>query len=230
MTRTTGTTAAVTVTIGTLPGLPTNHTGYALTKSSDLPLKVISDTSNNAPTFTDGTETTRSVAENAEAGTNIGSAVAATDDDTTDTLTYRLNGTDADSFDIVSTTGQLKTKAALDRATKSSYSVTVVVTDGNGGIDSIAVTITVTEPNNVPEFTDGTETTRSVAENTPSDTAFGAPVAATDDDPTDTLTYTLGGTDAASFAIVSSSGQLKTKAALDYEATKKRLFRNSERL
>ena len=220
VTRTTGTTATVTVNIGTLPGLPSDHTGYALSKSSDLPLKVISDTSNNAPEFTDGTETTRSVAENAEAGTNIGSAVAATDDDTTDTLTYRLNGTDADSFDIVSTTGQLKTKAALDRATKSSYSVTVVVTDGNGGIDSIAVTITVTEPNNVPEFTDGTETTRSVAENTPSDTAFGAPVAATDDDPTDTLTYTLGGTDAASFAIVSSSGQLKTKAALDYEATK----------
>ena len=43
VTRTTGTTAAVTVTIGTLPGLPTNHTGYALTKSSDLPLKVISE-------------------------------------------------------------------------------------------------------------------------------------------------------------------------------------------
>ena len=220
VTRTIGTTATVTVTIGTLPGLPANHTGYALSKSSDLPLKVISDTSNNAPEFTDGTETTRLVAENAAAGQNIGSAVAATDDDAADTLTYRLNGTDADSFDIVSTTAQLKTKAVLDRKTKSSYSVTVVVTDGNGGIDSIAVTITVTEPNNVPEFTDGTETTREVAENTASDTAFSDPVAATDDDPTDTLTYTLGGTDAASFAIVSSSGQLKTKAALDYEATK----------
>ena len=39
--------------------------------------------------------------------------------------------------------------------TKSSYSVTVVVTDGNGGINSIAVTITVTEANDAPEFTDG---------------------------------------------------------------------------
>ena len=33
----------------------------------------------------------------------------------------------------------------------------------------------------------------------------------------DTLTYTLGGTDAADFAIVSTSGQIQTKSALDYE-------------
>ena len=39
-TRTPGTTAAVTVDIGTLPGLPTNHSGYALTKSADLPLEI----------------------------------------------------------------------------------------------------------------------------------------------------------------------------------------------
>ena len=41
--RTPGT-AAVTVDIGTLPGLPTNHAGYALVKASDLPLEVISST------------------------------------------------------------------------------------------------------------------------------------------------------------------------------------------
>ena len=39
-TRTPGTTAAVTVDIGTLPGLPTNHSGYALVKSTDLPLEI----------------------------------------------------------------------------------------------------------------------------------------------------------------------------------------------
>ena len=186
VTRTTGTTAAVTVDIGTLPGLPANHQGYTLTKSNDLPLKVISDTSNNAPEFTDGTETTREVAENTAAGENIGDPVAATDDDTTDTLTYRLNGTDADSFAIVSTTGQLKTKAPLDYATKNEYSVTVVVTDGNGGINSIAVTINVTEANNAPTFTDGDSTTRSVAENTAAGEDIGSAVAATDDDTTDT--------------------------------------------
>ena len=38
MTRTAGTTDAVNVDIGTLPGLPAGHGGYALVKSGDLPL------------------------------------------------------------------------------------------------------------------------------------------------------------------------------------------------
>ena len=58
---------------------------------------------------------------------------------------------------------------------------------------------------------------RSVAENTAADTAIGAPVAATDDDAGDTVMYTLGGTDMASFAIDDTTGQLMTMAALDYE-------------
>ena len=56
---------------------------------------------------------------------------------------------------------------------------------------------------------------RSVAENTGVGEDIGDPVAATD---TDALTYTLGvGGDNTSFAIVETSGQLQTKAALDYE-------------
>ena len=38
------------------------------------------------PTFTDGTSTTRSVAENTASGEDIGTAVGATDTDTEDTL------------------------------------------------------------------------------------------------------------------------------------------------
>ena len=41
VTRTPGTTFAVTVDIGTLPSLPANHFGYTLVTSADLPLKVI---------------------------------------------------------------------------------------------------------------------------------------------------------------------------------------------
>ena len=217
VTRTAGTTADVTVDIGVLPQLPSDHQGYALRKSTDLPLEIISDI-NNAPVFTDGTTITRTVAENTAANTNIGSAVSATDLDN-DTLTYTLSGTDAASFSIVSTTGQLQTKAALDYETKTSYSVTVSVSDGNGGSDSITVTINVTDvnENTVPVFTDGTTTTRTVAENTAANVNIGTAITATDADTGDTLTYTLGGTDAASFSIVSTSGQLQTKAALDYE-------------
>ena len=218
VTRTSGTTAAVTVNIGILPSLPQSHEGYVLRKSTDLPLEIITDT-NTAPVFTDGTTTTRTVAENTAADTNIGTPITATDTDRGDTLTYTLSGTDAASFSIVSTSGQLQTKAALDYETKTSYSVTVSVSDGNGGSDSITVTINVTDvnENTAPVFTDGTTATRTIAENTAANTNIGTAIAATDTDNGDTLTYTLSGTDAASFSIVSTTGQLQTKAALDYE-------------
>ena len=70
-----------------------------------------------------------------------------------------------------------------------------------------------------------TDQERTVAENTASGTGIGAAVAAETDNTltssglevADVLTYTLGGTDAASFNIVRNSGLLQTKAALDYE-------------
>ncbi len=182
---------------------------------------------NEAPVFSDGASTTRSIAENTAAGQNIGTAVGATDVDSGTSLTYSLGGTDATSFAIVTSSGQLQTKAALNYETKSRYSVTVSVSDGNGGSDSITVTINVTDVNetqtqvavnSAPVFTDGASTTRSVAENTAAGQNIGDAVGATDADSGDSLTYSLGGTDEASFAIVTSSGQLQTKAALDFES------------
>ena len=100
---------------------------------------------NNAPAFTATPPVTRSLAENTAAGENVGAPVAADDDDTDDSLTYSLGGTDAESFEIVATSGQIQTKAGVsyDHETKSSYSVDVGVTDGIASA-TIAVTITVT--------------------------------------------------------------------------------------
>ena len=117
------------------------------------------------------------------------------------------------------------------------YEVVLKVTDDSGLEDTITVTITVTDrneapstpmeasgeapttpANNAPEFPTTEDGARSVAENTAAGENIGAPVMATDDDAGDTLTYTLGGTDMASFDIDSATGQLMTKAALDYEA------------
>ena len=53
LTRTPGTTDAVTVDIGTLPGLPGGHSGYALIKSSDLPLEVLGPGEDQALAGTD---------------------------------------------------------------------------------------------------------------------------------------------------------------------------------
>ena len=97
---------------------------------------------NTAPSF-GATSTTRSVAENTEPGQAIGDPVTATDPEG-DTLTYRLEGTDAAAFDIDEATGQLRTSAALDYETRSSYSVTVVAEDSEGAnLDGSAGTLTV---------------------------------------------------------------------------------------
>ena len=106
---------------------------------------------NNAPVFTDGTTTSRDVAENTVAGQPVGAPVAATDDDTGDTLTYSLEGTDEASFGIVSTSGQILTSAALNHEAKSTYSVTVKVVDDGGAADTIGVTVNVTDLAEQPE-------------------------------------------------------------------------------
>ena len=62
-------------------------------------------------------------------------------------------------------------------------------------------------------FVEGTSATRSVPENTPVSENVGEPVDATGED----LEYTLTGDDASSFGIVGGTGQLQTKAVLDYE-------------
>ena len=48
--RTPGTTFAVTVDIGGLPGLPNGHSGYTLVKSADLPLEIVSSGTTGATT------------------------------------------------------------------------------------------------------------------------------------------------------------------------------------
>ena len=63
---------------------------------------------------------------------------------------------------------------------------------------------------------EGDRTTRSVAENTPAGANIGEPVAASDFN-RDTLTYSLRGLGSDLFDLDASSGQLLTKAALDYE-------------
>ena len=98
---------------------------------------------NNAPMFPDTEDGMRSVAENTAAGENIGAAVMATDDDAGDTLMYTLGGADMASFAIDSGTGQLKTMAPLDFEMMPSYTVEVMADDGNGGTDTIEVTISV---------------------------------------------------------------------------------------
>ena len=289
-------------------------------------LAVTNGTGNTAPAFANDTAArsfTETVGDAAvTAAGNVGAVVTATDVDA-DTLTYSLEGADAAKFGIVSGSGQIQTKAGerYDRETKASYSVTVKADDGNGGTDTVAVTITLADAveiplapgmpavsatsgsttsldvswtapvntgrpalsgyklqyrqgssggwtdhthsgtgtsatiasltpsaayevqvravnadgdgawsasgsgttgsasNNAPEFS-GTTAARSFTETVGDAVAaasnVGAVVTATDADG-DTLTYSLEGTDAAKFGIVSGSGQIQTRAGERYD-------------
>ena len=107
-------------------------------------------TTNNTPVFSP-TTVTYAIAENTAAGTDIGSAVSATDADTGDTLTYTLGGTDAASFDIDSTDGQLSTKTGItyDFESKETYTVTVTASDGTASATA-TVTINLTDADEPP--------------------------------------------------------------------------------
>ena len=95
--------------------------------------------------------------------------------------------------------------------------VTATYTDGHGsGKTEMAMTDNAVSFNAVPEFAAGTDT-REVEENAAAGENVGAPVTAMDAD-NDTLTYSLGGTDMASFT-VDNMGQIMVGAGtmLDYE-------------
>ena len=107
---------------------------------------------NSPPVFTEGRNAARSLAENTGPGINIGRPLAATDLDQGDTLTYSLGGTDAGSFDISLTSGQLRTKSGIvyDHEARAHYEVTVSVSDGEATA-SIDVTIEVTDEDEPPD-------------------------------------------------------------------------------
>ena len=69
-----------------------------------------------------------------------------------DTLTYTLGGSDARSFDIGSTDGQItvKTGTKLDYESKKVYKVTVTATDPSQAAATIAITINVTDVDEAP--------------------------------------------------------------------------------
>ena len=83
---------------------------------------------------------------------------------------------------------------------------------GLSAIFQVAAAVVV--PNNPPTFSADTAA-RSVAENTAAGQNVGAVLTATDAD-SDTLIYTLEGADAASFGILSASGQIQTRTGVTY--------------
>ena len=143
---------------------------------------VVSTANNNAPVFATDTASrsfTETVGDAAvSTAGNVGAVVTATDTDTGDTLTYSLEGTDAAKFGIVSGSGQIRTKVGenYDREARDSYSVTVKADDGNGGSDTIAVTINVDNAEEKPVAPDIPTVTATSGSTTSLDVSWLAPV------------------------------------------------------
>ena len=176
--------------------------------------------------------TSRSVMENAAAGTAVGAPVRATDTDATNSLevlTYTLDGTNNNSddapFDIDSSTGQIRVKVGqtlnfespTDAGGNNMYEVTVTATDPGRMASTIDVTIEVTDVNEPPALEapvvagDGTvsagHTAKDHAENTPANTVIST-YTATDPDLADVagLMWSLGGSDSARFEMSPDTG------------------------
>lgn len=164
---------------------------------------------NPEPEFDENGPVTITVAENTAAGTAIGDPLTATDADYTD-LTYSIvDWKDGSSFDIDSTTGQLKTKAPLDYETRTQYQLQVRVRDDDGGYDTITVDIRVTGVDEPPELSG--DTSISVAEN---NTDSLATYFASDPEGQD-VSWDLSGDDAGEFSI--GGGTLSFTSTPDHE-------------
>ncbi|WP_418138932.1 cadherin domain-containing protein [Marinomonas sp. RS-M-Aa-14] len=174
----------------------------------------INDVNDNAPVFSSAA--TATLAENTATTTVVYDANATDADSTSahNSVTYSLKATDDHSaFTIDSTTGEVKLKAAADYETKSSYSFTVIASDGMRTTEK-TVTLSITDVNESPSVTSGA--TGSVNENAAIDTVIYT-ATATDVDANDSLTYSLTGDDAALLDINATTGEVTLKASADYE-------------
>ncbi len=178
----------------------------------------VNDLNDNSPAFQSGT--TASVNENTAASVVVYDANA-TDADSAATfgaITYSLSGTDASAFTINATTGEVRLNSAANFETKAGYAFAVTATQGSTATTQNVALAVNNLNDNSPVFQSGT--TASVDENTAA-SAVVYDANATDADSSATfgaIVYSLSGADASAFTIDASTGQVKLKAAANFEA------------
>ena len=193
---------------------------YASAFTDDDSVSVsVTTNANSAAEFPTTEDGARSVNENTAAGQNIGTPIAATDADN-DTRTYSISGEDAANFEVVATSGQLRTKEPLDHETKDSYTFTMSVHDGKDvhgnedttSDDTIDVTVTVNDVDDPPRITGPTykEYQEGRTDNVATYTA------ADQDEPATVWDLTLTGDDSDDLTL-SSGGVLTFNAEPDFE-------------
>ena len=165
---------------------------------------------NEAPTVTGS-----AAVDFAENATGAVATYTAANPESDDSITWSVSGTDARRF-VISSAGALTFKASpdfelpRDANQDNIYEITITASDGNLTAE-VDVTVTVTNVNEAPTVTGPAAV--DFAEN-----ATGAVVAyaATDPESDDSITWSVGGTDARRF-VISSAGALTFKASPDFE-------------
>jgi hypothetical protein len=92
------------------------------------------------------------LAENSTPFHPIGDPIAATDQDSSEVLTYSLSGRDSEFFNVEGTSGQLQAVRPMDYESGSGYSVAVRATDPAGLYDTVSVNIRVTNVDETGEI------------------------------------------------------------------------------
>ena len=165
---------------------------------------------NDSPVF-QGTPYSTSVSEKVPDGTSV-FQITAIDQDSSDTLTYALSGTNSSHFQISSSTGLVLTAQELDFEVLNYYSLTVSVSDGTVTV-SQPLTISIADANDSPVFVDAPYSLQ-INENDAS--ASVCTVNASDGD-NDTLHFTISGTGSSHFTIHSLTGLISLAQALNFE-------------
>ena len=196
--------------------IATDAAGNASERAVTLAVTNVDDT---APTFSSGATAT-AIAENSSASQVVYTAVAT---DSAATISYSLKpGTgDVAAFSINSSTGAVTLTGSPDFEAKSSYSFTVIATDAAGNASERAVTLAVTNVDDMaPTFTSGTAAT-SIQQPIPALGEVVYTAAATDTDfiapnTASSVTYSLKPNvgDASAFAIDGSTGEVMLTGSL----------------
>ena len=105
---------------------------------------------NVRPVFDPNGDYIRSIREDQTPPRNLGSPITATDANSADRLTYSIPA--SDYFEIVDSSGQLRTKAVLDHEVEDEHTITVTATDPGNLRATVDVTITVEDVDETPEI------------------------------------------------------------------------------
>ena len=129
-------------------GLMTSHRRANANQSIDFTFDNFSITPESVNTAPSIADQSFDIEEGGDAGASIGSVVASDDDD--DALTFTITaGNEEDLFAIEKPTGALAATGAFDFEDVATYTLTVVVSDGEA-TDEATVTVNVTDVNEAP--------------------------------------------------------------------------------